>query len=168
MPLRNEDAAALARPVSIKIEPVQSQSVSARGLSAGMAFHGEIPPQALFDNQPVRRGVITGFTKVCERWQLSNAKQIALLGYAGDEFVGAQILSGRTRGGQDVRDRVGLLVAIAVGLRALFNNNVGSETRWLQICRSETDGKSAIDYMAEGHMINLIRVREIVDRERAL
>jgi hypothetical protein len=165
MPLRNEDAAALARPVPTNVELVQSQSVSARGLAAPYA---EMPPPALFDNQPVRRGVITGFTKVCERWQISKGKQIALLGYADDEFVGAQILSGRTRGGQDVKDRVGLLIAIAVGLRALFNNSVGSETRWLQTCRAEIGGKSAIDYMAEGRMVNLMRVREIVDRERAL
>jgi len=145
-----------------------SQSMPARGLS-GSALPtptGLVRPPS--ENQAVRRGVITGFIKVCERWQIGTAKQIALLGYAEDEFAGAQILSGRLRGGQDVKDRVGYLVAIAVGLRALFNNSTSSERRWLDTAQERLGGKAPLDYMTEGRMINIMHVRELVDRERAL
>ncbi|WP_212354304.1 MbcA/ParS/Xre antitoxin family protein [Bradyrhizobium jicamae] len=145
-----------------------TQYMPQRGLvdSGPSASNALSRPQAA--NQAVRRGVITGFIKVCERWQIGTAKQIALLGYADDEFAGGQILSGRARGAQDVKDRVGYMVAIAVGLRALFNNNTSSERRWLEMPRPEIGNKSPLDYMAEGRMVGMMQVRELVDRERAL
>jgi hypothetical protein len=163
------DSNAVRAPILSNVQPFPvSQIMPPRGLADAAVARAEFAPAQPSDNQAIRRGVITGFVRICERWQISKAKQFALLGYADDEFLAAQILSGRTRGGQDVKDRVGYLIAIAVGLRALFNNNVNSELRWLQTPRSETDGKSPLDYMTEGRMINLMRARELVDHERAL
>jgi hypothetical protein len=163
------DSNAVRAPILTNVEPFPvSQFMPPRGLSDAAIARTEFSIAQPSDNQAIRRGVITGFTRVCERWQISRAKQLALLGYADDEFLGAQILAGRTRGGQDVKDRVGYLIAIAIGLRALFNNSVNSELRWLQTPRFETDGKPPIDYMTEGRMINLMRARELVDHERGL
>lgn len=169
MALKNDDAAALARPPLSNVQPFPAtQPIPSHGFSGRPIDGSEASLETSTENQPVRRGAVAGFVKVCERWQIGKARQIALLGYAENEFIGAQILAGRASGGQDVKDRVGLLIAIAVGLRALFKNNVASELRWLQTPRVELEGKSPINYMLEGRMVAILQVREIVDRERAL
>jgi hypothetical protein len=170
MALRADDSTALSRPRLVASQPFlgSEQQLGGQGPFEPAANQQDIAPRPNENTQMRRRGAITGFIKVCERWQLSSAQQIALLGYTENPFVGAQILRGQRYGGQDVKDRVGYLLGIAIGLRALFNNTVVNELRWLQAERADIGNTSSLNFMLEGKMINLLRVLELVDRERAL
>ena len=43
---------------------------------------------------PPNKGLIDAFAKTCQRWHLSSAQQVVLLGYKGSEFLGQQLLQG--------------------------------------------------------------------------
>jgi hypothetical protein len=115
------------------------------------------------------QGVMDGFVKTCQRWGLTEAQELLLLGYGDNEFLGLQLLSGRwLRPSQDVKDRVGYVVGISVGLGAIFNEVLEAEVRWLKTVHPRLGGKTPLDYMLGGRMSALMTVSYLVEEERAL
>ena len=115
------------------------------------------------------RGIFDAFVKTCQRWRLNPDDQLTLLGYQVDDFVGRQVLAGRMMpASRDVRDRVGYVVGISLGLSALFGDSLDAENLWLRTERRELRGQSPLDYMLEGRMINLIKVSDLAIHERGL
>jgi Protein of unknown function (DUF2384) len=83
--------------------------------------------------------------------------------------LGRQILEGRLLAPpQDVRDRAGYVLGISLGLGALFNDSEEAELLWLRQPRSVFGGHSAIEFMLEGRMGNLMVVAQMVAAERGL
>jgi hypothetical protein len=130
-------------------------------------------PTALEDSLTVRQasalpGMFDAFVKTCQRWRLEERSHATLLGYKDYEFLGQQLLRGyvppRT---QDVRDRIGYVLAISLGLGALFNEDADAELSWLTT-EHPLLKTSPLDFMLRGRMINLITVADIVRAERAL
>jgi hypothetical protein len=116
-----------------------------------------------------RKGLIDSFVKICQRWHLSISQQIVLLGYKGSDFMGKEILAGHLLASpQDIQDRTGYVLAISVGLGALFNESEAAELAWLTARREALNGLSALSFILEGRMANLMIVLEIVNRERGL
>jgi hypothetical protein len=118
-------------------------------------------------NQP-GPGMFDAFVKTCQRWRLEEPEQATLLGYKSHEFLGQMLLRGyvppRT---QDVRDRIGYVMAITLGLGTLFDENVDAEISWLQT-EHPLLKEPPLAFMLRGRMINLITVADIVRAERAL
>ena len=133
-------------------------------MASGPTFH--VPPkQAASFNS----GAIDAFVKTCQRWHLSPEQQIILLGYNGSEFFGQQLLEGRLIApSQDVRERAGYILAISIGLGSLFDNSERAELAWLNAPRDALNGNSALAYMLEGRMANLMHVTTMVARERGM
>jgi Protein of unknown function (DUF2384) len=134
------------------------------GLAPGIAAN--LPPM-----QPanVRSGVIDAFVKTCQRWHLPLEQQVILLGYKGSEFFGLQLLEGRVLAPpQDVQDRAGYILAISIGLSSLFDELERAELDWLNTPRDVLSGRSALAYMLDGRMANLMHVAAMVDRERGM
>jgi hypothetical protein len=118
---------------------------------------------------PSPRGAVDALVKTCQRWHLSTSDQISLLGYSGSESLGLQFLEGRLSAPpQDARDRGGYILGISLGLGALFNDSEEAELLWLREPRPALGGRSAIDFMLEGRMANLMVVAQIVAAERGL
>lgn len=125
--------------------------------------------------QPIRpdssalAGMFEAFVKTCERWQLKQPDQAILLGYQDHQFLGQQLLMGfmppRT---QDVKDRIGYVLAISLGLGTLFNEDAAVERGWLNTEHGLLRGTTPLQFLLQGHMANLIDVAEIVRRERGL
>ena len=116
-----------------------------------------------------RRSIVDAFAKTCERWGLNCSEQLVLLGYQADHVVGQQVLAGGIAPtSQDVRDRVGYVVGISLGLGALFGDIIDAEIDWLRHPRKWLDGVSPLEHMLEGHIANLIVVAEMVKHERGL
>jgi hypothetical protein len=132
------------------------------------------PSAAKFDVTPqqspiFRSGTIDAFVKTCQRWHLSPAQQIILLGYKGSEFFGLQILDGLILSPpQDVRDRVGYVLAISVGLGFMFDDSERDELGWLHTPRQAFNGNSSLAHMLKGRMENLMDVATMVAHERGL
>ncbi|MCK1523043.1 antitoxin Xre/MbcA/ParS toxin-binding domain-containing protein [Bradyrhizobium sp. 17] len=139
------------------------------GLSQGL---GEAPwtPVLLRPNANlnVRRGAIEGFVRTCERWKLSQAEQVLLLGYGGDERAAQPIFMGRTRPSQDIRDRTGYVLSISIGLAALYNDSIDAEIDWLRRPHATLGGATPLDFMLDGRMLSMIRVHDLVMIERGL
>jgi hypothetical protein len=92
-----------------------------------------------------------------------------LLGYKGSEFLGQQLLAGLfLELSQDTRDRVGYVLGISLGLGALFDEHEEAELSWLMVERDALNGQSALNFMLEGRMVNLMIVADLVARERGL
>ena len=118
---------------------------------------------------PVRPPLVDVFIKTCQRWRLSEAQQITLLGYEGCEALGRELLAGRLlQPSQDVRDRTGYVLGISIGLGTLFNEAAEPERLWLNKPHSNLAGKSPLEFMLEGQMKNIMIVAAIVEQERGL
>jgi uncharacterized protein (DUF2384 family) len=86
---------------------------------------------------------------------------------AGDERL--EIMSGRYADvPQDVRDRVGYIVGISVGLGAVFDEAVQAELDWLHRPHPKLANRAPISVMLMGHMAQLITVADLVAEERGL
>jgi hypothetical protein len=113
-------------------------------------------------------GMFDAFVKTCQRWRLEERWHAILLGYKDNEFLGQQLLHGymppRTR---DVRDRIGYVLTISLGLGALFSEDADAEFSWLTK-EHPVLKTSPLQFMLRGRMINLITVADIVRAERAL
>lgn len=124
-------------------------------------------PQANENAKP-RRGLIDGFVKTCERWRLSRPEQMILLGYPNNEIAATPVLDGRVRASQDVKDRTGYVLNISIGLAALFGGSIENEVSWLSRPHEALGQSSPMQKMLSGRMIDMIKVHELVLRERAL
>jgi antitoxin Xre/MbcA/ParS-like protein len=114
-------------------------------------------------------GLIEGFVKTCQRWRLNEREQSVLLGYGTNPPLAREITSGRYRDlPQDVRDRVGYIVGISVGLGTVFDEAVPAELDWLHRPHPKLANRSPLSVMLMGHMAQLITVSDLVAEERAL
>jgi hypothetical protein len=153
--------AARSRTAEIAEKHLQSGPLGSRPTVAAAIF----PAQTV----PVVKGLVDAFGITCQRWHLSVEQQILLLGYKGSEFLGQQLLGGRFLAlSQDAKDRTGYVLNISLGLGALFDEAEEAELAWLKLRREELGGMSAIDFILEGRMVNLIIVAAMVDCERGL
>ena len=113
--------------------------------------------------------VIKVFIKTCERWRLDEEQQLILLGYGAEGYLQWSIFFANFNVQlRDVEDRAGYVIGISLGLNALFQDKLEAELSWLNEPRDKLNSKSAIDYMLEGGMVNLIVVSEMVKRERGI
>jgi hypothetical protein len=114
-------------------------------------------------------GLIEAFVKTCQRWRLNERDQSVLLGYGTNPPFAREITSGRYRElPQDVRDRVGYIVGISVGLGTVFDEAVRAELDWLRRPHPKLANRSPLSVMLMGHMAQLITVSDLVAEERAL
>lgn len=145
-----------------------THGIGAFGIPLGLhpAPGGNSPPT---QSPSSSKGIVDAFAKTCQRWHLSSAEQVVLLGYKGSEFVGEQLLKGRFLAlSQDAQDRTGYILGISVGLGALFDEAEVAELAWLTAPREALSGQSALNFMLEGRMANLMVVAGMVARERGL
>lgn len=114
------------------------------------------------------RGMFDAFLNTCQRWRLEQSSQLKLLGYAEQEFLGSQLLMGhmpaRT---QDVKDRIGYVLAISLGLGTIFNEAVAPELEWLSTKHPHLD-EAPLAFMLRGRMFHLMAVGDIVRQMRGV
>jgi uncharacterized protein (DUF2384 family) len=91
-----------------------------------------------------------------------------LLG-CSDTASAEELLSGRYLSlSQDVKDRIGYVVGISVGLGMLFNESIDAELDWLNRPHPKLHNQSPLAHILQGRMAQLIAVSALVDEERAL
>jgi hypothetical protein len=165
---------ALARPQagpiqrSFQQENPPSGLVIERGEGLGPPVPREQAPDFV-QQLAAPRGVMDGFIKTCQRWGLTEKQQLILLGYGDNEFLGVQLLNGRwLRPSQDVKDRVGYVVGISIGLGAIFDEAVEAEVTWLKTVHRKLGDSAPLGYMLGGRMSALMTVSNLVAEEREL
>jgi uncharacterized protein (DUF2384 family) len=122
--------------------------------------------QEFHEGSPAPLGVMEAFVKTCQRWRLNEHEQAVLLGHPP---LAREMMSGRYGDlSQDVRDRVGYIVGISVGLGAVFDEAVQAELDWLHRPHPKLADRTPLNVMLMGHMAQLITVSDLVAAERAL
>jgi hypothetical protein len=136
--------------------------------AAGLA-PAESPVPQPSQTVPTKKGLLDAFVKTCQRWHLTQQQQIILLGYSGSEHFGRQLLfEGLLAPPQDARDRAGYILSISIGLDVLFDGSEQAELTWLNTPREVLNGKTALAFMLEGSMANVMIVAAMVNRERGM
>ncbi|WP_375788093.1 hypothetical protein ACE10Z_11965 [Bradyrhizobium sp. Pha-3] len=108
------------------------------------------------------------FINTCQRWRLERNSQLRLLGFPEGDFLGSQLLMGRVPARtQDVKDRIGYVLAVSLGLGTIFNEAVAPELDWLTNIHPKLR-ESPLQHMLGGRMIHLIAVAGLVAAERNL
>ena len=136
------------------------------GIFGPFSLNRAAPP---LQARSLRKGAIEAFVKTCERWRLPTNGQILLLGYGTDPSAGMDILDGRVlSASQDVKDRVGYILGISVGLGTVFDESIQAELDWLNAPHPKLAGHTPLACMLEGRMVSLIAVAGLVGEEREL
>ena len=119
--------------------------------------------------QPVPQGIYDAFVKTCQRWEIRPAEQVVFLGHDSESSLAENLIAGHLlRWNRDTRDRAAYIVAISLGLGALFDESAEMERSWLRQARVEFHGNSPLEHILEGSMEHLIHVANLVLEERGL
>lgn len=145
--------------------PVQESFLTFQNVGAAQI----VPSPEVYEKARSRKGIVGAFERTCRRWKLDSDGQMILLGYRPTDVTGRCVLAGLwIPSSQDFEDRVGYVVSIGLALDALFGQAVDAEIGWLRQPRARLGGKSALEYMLEGHMANLFVIAKMVTHERGL
>lgn len=126
------------------------------------------------ENTPValkpslKPGRITGpvqvLIRIIDSWNISLRDTTRMLGYEdSDQAYVSQILGGYTTlRGRDPKDRISNLFIIRSSLSGLFRDEQ-VENSWLRELQPELGDLTPFDYLTDGSMEKLLRVRQLVD-----
>lgn len=100
-------------------------------------------------------------------WRLDPDNAVPLLGFESSEMADVAyvraILDGRQPlVGRDIKYRIACLLVIRSTLSGLFRDET-VENEWLREAHPPLDNRAPMDLMLEGHMENLLLVKEYVD-----
>jgi Antitoxin Xre/MbcA/ParS C-terminal toxin-binding domain len=160
-----------ASPISANTEPTIARLLHNPQLAflAEPAFTFTSSTIELSQQHVSRHGVMEAFVNTCQRWNLSDREELTLLGYADNPFLGNQILDSRMLATpQDAKDRAAYVLAISVGLGAVFNEVIDAERKWLNLPNGNLNDKTPLAFMLEGRMANIVTVLRLVEQERGL
>lgn len=119
------------------------------------------------DNED-RQKLATLIIRLFDRWQLSTADQLELLGLSSS----SRAMLGKYRKGKavpasrDVLDRIGWLLAIHKSLRILYPQNPGICYKWIHRRNQMLGNLTPLEVMKEHGLIGIFRVSRFLDYVR--
>jgi hypothetical protein len=110
---------------------------------------------------------LQSFLNIAEKWNLDPQEQIALLGSPASSTFYKYKSGDVGTLSVDVLTRISLVLGIFKNLRILFPD-VALADRWIKLPNSNPifGGKTPVQFMAEGEMDSLYRVRRLLDARR--
>jgi len=115
-------------------------------------------------NRAPDRGPLSAFFALADLWKLSTDQQIILLGSPARSTY----FKWKKEGGAlsvDQEDRVSHLLSIFKALQILFPDPARADA-WLNRPHRFFGGRSALDVMLGGKLVDIVRVRDFVDAQR--
>jgi len=117
-------------------------------------------------NKNINKVALEAFFNIGKLWKLTNAQEMNLLGLSNSSSTYYNwkknkngILS------NDTLDRISYILGIFKSLRIIFEDkNQGYE--WIMKENSAFNGKSALDILLQGKIVDLSRVRSYLDAQR--
>jgi hypothetical protein len=107
---------------------------------------------------------LTFFFRIADIWELSTEQQVKLLGSPARStfFKWKKECSAVST---DTEERISHLGAIFKDL-AILHETPEAGDKWLKAPNKYFDGVSALDLMLEGHLADIIKVRQYLDAQR--
>ena len=109
---------------------------------------------------------VRAFFRITDAWQLTDPQRLALLGHS---IVRSTLLTWKEQPPRtlsvDQIQRLSYVLGIYEGLERVFRRAPDMALRWLQSARAEHpfNGKSALEYILDGGLLELAAVRQYVD-----
>ena len=128
----------------------------------------QVASSAVQSLSPTRKsGPVRFVETLLGTWRLDPDNAIPLLGFESSEVADVAyvraILDGRQPlVGRDIKYRIACLIVIRSTLSGLFRDEA-VENEWLREAHPPLDNRAPMDLMLEGHMENLLLVKEYVD-----
>ena len=114
-------------------------------------------------------GILDAYLNTCQRWNFNEVERIVILGLNAESLAAQQLLAGDISSWDiDVRDRIGYIVGISLGLGTIFGEDVEAEIIWLCTPREQLGNLSPLQYLLKGQFVNLLAVVELVRLERGM
>lgn len=129
-------------------------------VSGSVQMPGKKAPISRIDDKKKRGDLALLITRLFDRWKLSTADQLELLGLSPS----SRSLPTKYRKGEpvptsrDVQDRIGLLLSIHQSLRMLYPENPDFYYDWVHLRNRHLDNLTPLDVMREQGMIGIVRI----------
>jgi hypothetical protein len=149
-----------------RLELPQSAVVGSGSFYTYAAQHSSFSDLANQRSLPAGRltGPVQFIRKLMTAWNMNEDEIRILLGFEPQDLsLVKDILKGYSSlRGRDIKDRVAIFLDIRKSLHTLFRNSE-VEKHWLNERQIELGGKSPKEYLLEGSMISLLRIKDFVD-----
>lgn len=110
---------------------------------------------------------LKAFFKITEKWELSSDQEMILLGVPKSTFYNYKRDKKTSSLSKDTLERISYILGIYKALRILLPTE-DAANKWIK--KSNTaplfNGKSALDMLMKGHVVDLADVRRYLDAER--
>lgn len=126
------------------------------------------PPASPVDSTDAGRVALEFFFNLTEKWRCSAEQQRILLGDIGRTTYHKYKKLPAVRLPGDTMERVSYLMGIHKALRILFSNQEQAVYEWVRKPNTAApfNGRSALEYMLAGRVIDLADVRRYLDNAR--
>ena len=104
------------------------------------------------------------FSNLANAWELSTEEQINLLGSPGRSTY----FKWKKSGGNvpnDTIERISHILAIYKALQILYTDEAAADG-WIKKTNDYFDGRSALDVMLQGKVVDIYKVRQYIDAQR--
>jgi len=125
---------------------------------------------AIIDKTRTSAAGLRAFFRISDLWHLSVEEQKKLLGLDSDSTLHKWKKDPQSaRPDKDKLDRLSYLLGIYKDLQILFSDKESADN-WVRHANQSPvfGGRSALDVMCQGHIINLHQVREYLSRARGI
>lgn len=126
-----------------------------------MAAHQPVAPQG---EGRSAIPVMESFTALAEAWRIGNDDQIKLLGSPGR----STFFKWKKEGGslpRDAVERISHLISIYKSLQILLPNEAAADN-WINMPNKYFGGRTALEVMLGGDVVDIYRVRQYLDVQR--
>ncbi len=115
-----------------------------------------------------RATLASGLLRLFERWQLTTAQQLTLLGYSRGSRATLKRLreGGPLPASRDVLDRAGHLLGIHKSLRLIYPRNPRARYGWITSRNRDFDERSPLEVIETYGLPGLLMVRTYLDHAR--
>ncbi len=113
---------------------------------------------------------LSAFFKIAEKWELSVAQQIALLGIGSQStFHKYKTDPAGANVSKDMLERISYILGIFKDLQTLLKDPAAAD-RWIKAPNSAApfNGKTALDLMCQGRVVDLYIVRQYLASQKGV
>ena len=116
----------------------------------------------------ISRAALRGFFALADYWGLTRDQAMRLLGIDSTSTYSLWKREGTRKLPADTLERISYLLGIHKALRIIFSRHEDSVREWIKKPNEDPffGGRSALDYMLAGRVVDLYQVRRYLDAHR--
>lgn len=105
------------------------------------------------------------FTEIMKKWELGRKEALIILGSIAPSTYDVWKKQNKPKLPHDVMVRISYIIGIMKGLRIIFGNSNRAD-KWVRKSNKMLNGKTALEIMLQGEIVDLAYIRSIIDTAR--